>query len=366
MTRYRLVCVICPAFSTSEAWALACDYCRRPLTVSYSSQNFSLETPRMPVDAAILRSVSLGEGDTPLASLPSIASRLGLGTLAAKLEYASPTGSFKDRGTAVVVAKAKSLGAREVVEDSSGNAGASLAAYAARGGMTAHVFVPADAPPAKLAQIEAYGARLHRIDGPRQAVALAAADYAKIRGLAYASHVHSPYFAEGVKGFAHEAASQTRPDPPAHVVIPVGNGSLLLGALAGFRELQRAGQLRTIPRLHAVQAKNVMPIVAAFNGMGEPPAPAPTVAGGIAVDQPARLDEIQRALRYAGGTATAVEEPAIHAWRDVLAREEGVFAELTSAAAFAGLEALVRQRIIAPGESVLVPITGVGLKDAAG
>ena len=308
-------------------------------------------------------SATLGEGNTPIVDLPSVASRLGIQSLDAKLEYINPTGSFKDRGTAVVIAAAKQHDVPEVVEDSSGNAGASVSAYAARAGMKAHIFVPSSAPQAKLRQIVAYGAQVHSIPGPREATTAAAVEYATKHNLVYASHVLSPYFVEGTKLFAYEVFQQTAGKLPRHIIMPVGNGSLLLGALKGFSALKRGGHIAEIPRLHAVQAKNVMPIVAAFQALADPPPVASTVAGGIAVGTPARLEEIVTAIKTTNGTATAVEENDIIAWRDTLAHTEGIYAEPTSAAAFAGLAQLIEQDIIPSDERVLVPITGFGLKD---
>ena len=196
-----------------------------------------------------------------------------------------------------------------------------------------------------------------------EATTAAAVEYATEHDLVYASHVLSPYFVEGTKVFAYEVYRQSGGKMPKHIVMPVGNGSLLLGALKGFSELKRGGQIAEIPRLHAVQAKNVMPIVATFQGLVDAPPVESTVAGGIAVGTPARLEEIVAAIKATGGTATAVEENDILAWRDILARTEGVYGEPTSATAIAGLAQLVEQGIIQPAEHVLVPITGFGLKD---
>ena len=288
---------------------------------------------------------------------------MGIKSLDAKLEYLNPTGSFKDRGTVVVIAKAMEHGVREVVEDSSGNAGASVSAYAGRAGMKAHIFAPSSAPEAKLRQIVAYGAQVHSIPGPREATTAAAVRYSTENALVYASHVLSPYFVEGTKLFAYEVFRQTAGRLPRHIIMPVGNGSLLLGALKGFSELKRGGHIANLPRLHAVQARNVMPIVAAFNGLTDAPPIASTVAGGIAVGTPARLEEIVTAIKTTDGTATAVHEEKILSWRDTLAQTEGIYGEPTSAAAFAGLSQLVEQDIVRPDDRVLVPITGFGLKD---
>ncbi len=342
---------------------LACPSCGRPLEVNYPGHDYGKTTPPMPVSRSSLESVTLGEGETPIIPLPSVADRLGFESLYAKLEYLNPTGSFKDRGSVVVMAKALEHGVSEVVEDSSGNAGASVSAYAGRAGMKSHIFAPSSAPEAKLRQIVAYGAQVHSIPGPREATTAAAVRYATENALIYASHVLSPYFVEGTKLFAYEVFTQTASHLPQDIIMPVGNGSLLLGALKGFSELKRGGHIAEMPRLHAVQAKNVMPIVAAFQGLTDTPPVEPTVAGGIAVGTPARLEEIVTAIKTTHGTATAVEENDILAWRDTLAQTEGVYGEPTSAAAFAGLDQLAEMGIVRPDAHVLVPITGFGLKD---
>lgn len=264
-----------------------------------------------------------------------------------------------------MISVAAELGVTEVVEDSSGNAGASVAAYAARAGIRAHIFAPASAPAAKLEQIAVYGATAHLIEGDRQAVTDAATEFAQRNSLVYASHNLSPFFTEGTKTFAHEIAEQFDGDPPRHIVIPVGNGSLLIGAHRGFREMLQQGRITAIPKLHAIQARAVMPLVSAFIDKGQPaPATQTTIAGGIAVANPPRLRQCLRVLRDTGGSAVAVEEQDILRWQRLLAQQEGVFVEPTSAAAFAGVEALITDGVIRREDSILVAATGFGLKDA--
>ena len=206
-----------------------------------------------------------------------------------------------------MVSVAAELGVSAVVEDSSGNAGASVAAYAARAGIEAHVFAPADAPAAKLSQIRVYGARTHLIEGPRQAATDAAVAYCEARGMVYASHNLSPYFLEGTKTFAYEAARQLADDPPQHLVAPVGNGSLATGPWKGFQELSGAGLIGDVPRIHAVQARAVMPVAAAYAGSVWSAGDAGrTIAGGISVSAPPRKAQVLRVLRESGGMAVAV------------------------------------------------------------
>ncbi len=361
MSHIKLRCPKCGNSRSADMSAEPCVGCGSPLDVAYIAHGGNDQAMPSPVHAPT-NDVSLGEGDTPCVHLTTFYARLP--NLYAKLEFLNPTGSFKDRGTATMLSVAAEHGVVELVEDSSGNAGASVSAYAARAGIKSHIFVPADAPEAKLRQIKAYGTEVHPIEGPRQSVTDAAITYAKERGLVYASHMLSPYFAEGTKAFAYEVAQQFSESMPGHVVFPVGNGSLLTGAYNGLKELKASGQIEKIPRLHAVQSRNVMPLVAAFTGQEWGPESATkTVAGGISISAPSRQWQILDILRATGGSAVAVEESSILQMQRDLAEEEGIFAEPTSAAAFAGLEILANQGVIKESDTVLVPVTGFGLKD---
>ncbi|MGH2544449.1 MAG: threonine synthase, partial [Ardenticatenaceae bacterium] len=179
----------------------------------------------------------------------------------------------------------------------------------------------------------------------------------------YASHNLSPYFIEGTKTFAYELARQME-SVPDHIVVPVGNGSLFIGAYKGFGELMGAGKVSTMPKLHCIQARAVMPIVAAFQGSAWMPSSVRTIAGGISVGSPPRLHQVLDVLRASNGVALAVEDGDMLRWQKLLAEKEGIYAEPTSAAAFAGLEELVTSGEVRRDELVLVPITGFGLKDA--
>lgn len=353
---------------------LHCRECQSPLDVEYTDANFRHATaqplnwtgPRIPLPVHSPDSlVTLGEGNTPSVLLPRIGEMLGLRRLFAKLEFMNPTGSFKDRGTAILMSVARENGVKELVEDSSGNAGASIAAYAARAGIRAHIFAPASAPAAKIQQIKVYAAEAHSIEGSREAVTEAAIAFYRENSLVYASHNLSPYFIEGTKTFAYELAHQFVGGLPAHIVMPVGNGSLFIGAWKGFQELREATLISSqLPRLHCVQASAVMPIAAAFKGeTWTPQQGTRTIAGGISVGTPPRMQQVLDVLRASGSSAIAVEDEDILRWHRLLAEQEGIYAEPTSAAAFAGLEKLVSQGSINSYDTVLVPITGFGLKD---
>lgn len=371
MTHFSVSCTRCGTPVLPDMSSFLCPRCDSTLEVVYTDagqvgpQPAGWTGPSIPLPVHDADSfVSLGEGDTPCVALPALGSSLGLDRLTAKLEFLNPTGSYKDRGTVVMMSVARELGVTEVVEDSSGNAGASVAAYAARAGIKAHVFAPASAPAAKISQIRVYGATPHLIEGPREAATEAALAYVRERGVVYASHNLSPYFLEGTKSFAYEVLRQLGPALPEHIVVPVGNGSLYLGAWKGFSELKEGGHIDVIPRLHCVQAKAVMPIVAAFSGEEWASDGSGTVAGGIASANPPHAEEILRMLGASGGSAVPVEEAAILGSQRRLAELEGIYAEPTSAAAFAGLMELVDSGIIQKTDRVLVPVTGFGLKDA--
>jgi len=299
--------------------------------------------------------VSLGEGFTPL--LPV---RLYGACVLCKLEFLAPSGSFKDRGTSVLVSMVRAMGTDEVVEDSSGNAAASLAAYCARAGIRARIFVPAHASAAKLAQIAVYGATVVPVDGPRENSALAAQEAA--RDAYYASHNYNPLFLEGTKTFAYEVWEQLGGSVPDNVVLPVGNGSLLVGAYRGFGDLKAAGLVERLPRLLAVQAEACAPFYDAYRrGLEEPQPVTPheTVAEGICIAQPTRGRQVLSAIRNTGGAVVAVDDAEIRSARAVLARA-GLYVEPTSATAAAALVKL--NKMINAEEVTVVALTGHGLK----
>ena len=318
----------------------------------------------LPVD---IPEISLGEGDTPLVPLPRWGAAHGLPGVLAKLEYLAPTGSFKDRGAATVIAVLAGAGVTSIVEDSSGNAGAAMAAYAARAGLRARIFVPESAPAAKRDQIAGYGAKVVAIAGTREDVAAAAEQAAHADGVAYASHSRHPAFVEGTKTFGLEVAASLADDPPRHIVLPVGNGGLLLGAFKAYRELAAAGFTAPLPCLHAAQAAACAPLAAAFTAGADEPLSIqarPTVAGGVAVGRPARGGEVLAAIRASGGSVAEVDDDSARATRADLSRLEGLDLEYTSVVAFAAAARLRASGLIGYGDRVVIAATGSGLKDA--
>ena len=300
------------------------------------------------------RRVSLGAGGTPLVPL-----RLAGHDVHAKLEYCNPTGSFKDRGTELMINHFLAQGVEAVVEDSSGNAGASLAAYAAAAGIKARIFAPAGAPAAKLAHIRAYGADLVTVPGARQAAAdacLAAAQTA-----VYASHAWSPFFVAGQMTCAWEIFEQA--GAPDVIICCAGHGGLFTGLARGFQALLDAGLIERLPRMVVAQAAACDPLVRAWErGLAETPAVTPEagVADGISVAQPVHGAEILRTLRATQGAALRVSDEEILAAQGQLWRL-GLLAEPTSAVPVA---ALLSGQLQVEG-SVVIPLTGSGLKSLA-
>ena len=270
------------------------------------------------------KKTTLGEGLTPLVEIQP-------GVLA-KLEQVAPTGSFKDRGAAVLISLASDLGARAVVADSSGNAGKSVAAYAARAGLVAEIFVPSGTPQAKTAAAAVSGARVVIVDGDRTAAADAAQNRVEHTSSFYATHVHQPAFVHGVKTIAFEIWEQLDGGSPATVVVPAGNGTLVQAMWLGFNELQAAGHVQRFPRIVAVQAERCAPLA------GLPPSGLPTAAAGIAIPRPPRAGQVRAAVLASGGCVLTVPEDDLTVAQADLA-ERGLAVEITSAAVWAAWRA---------------------------
>ena len=301
--------------------------------------------------------VSLGEGWTPLVTRhwDGVPVRF-------KLESQMPTGSFKDRGTAVMLNHLLQVGVGPIHEDSSGNAGSSIATYAAAAGLRCRIYVPASAPRGKVVQIAAAGAEVRAIPGTREAVTEAA--LAAIGESFYASHNWHPYFIEGTKTLAYELWEQLGFAVPDNILVPTGYGSNILGLDRGFDELIRQGEISRRPRLFAVQAEHCSALAAAWAvGAADyvPFTPTATIADGIATVKPVRTAEVLAALRRSGGGVVTVPEAEIGPALKTLGRL-GLFVEPTAATASAALSRLLRDRTIRPDETTIVVLTGHGLK----
>ncbi|CEJ13982.1 Threonine synthase [bacterium YEK0313] len=319
----------------------------------------SLWRYRASLPVEIARPISMGEGMTPL-----VEGNWGDLRPFFKLEWFNPTSSFKDRGTTVMLSALRQLGVDAVLEDSSGNGGASVAAYGAAGGLRTKVLAPAYASPAKIAQIRAYGAEVQLVEGPReesQAEAIRQSD-----AVFYASHNWQPFFLQGTKSLAYEIWEDLGFSTPDNVIVPVGAGSSLLGCHIGFRELLAAGQIARMPRLFAAQPLACSPIDASFRAGVDTPVARPvakTVAEGTAIKAPLRLAQMIAALKETAGDTVAVTEGEIVAALKRLAAQ-GLMVEPTSATAAAALDHLVARGSIRAGERTVVVVTGTGIKSA--
>ncbi|MCR0983541.1 threonine synthase [Roseomonas populi] len=301
--------------------------------------------------------ITMGEGRTPLVP------RAWKGFEALfKCEWLMPTGSFKDRGAAVMLSLLRDQGITAVLEDSSGNGGAAIATYAAAGGMGARILVPDSTSPAKTVQSRAVGAEIQLTPGTRQDCADEALRQGNdpSSGFFYASHNWHPFFLQGTKTLAYELWEDLGFEAPDAVVIPCGAGSNVLGCDIGFGELLRAGAISRLPRLYAAQPANCGPMAREFLGLPPEP-PRPTIAEGTAIAQPIRPAEVLGALRRSAGGAVLLEEEEIAAAALGLARQ-GLYVEPTCAQAAAALGRLAADGQIRPGERVVVVLTGTGLK----
>ncbi len=268
-----------------------------------------------------------------------------------KMENLQPTGSFKDRGAYTLINELHRLGIKKIALDSSGNAGASIAAYAAAAGMECKVYVPKDTSAGKLQQIRAYGAEVVEVDGGR----MEACHMVKksLQGEYYASHVYNPLFFEGMKAMAYEIYHQLGDVVPDYIFMPVGNGTMLLGLYYGFEEIGR------LPHFVPVQSKECAPLYEAFHGL--PPAPKrETIAESIRIEKPKRLEEMLTAVRNSRGDVVAVSDDEILAAKERLGHR-GIYVEAASAAALAGAIKAFQQGK-PDNYRVVIPLTGSGLK----
>ncbi|MFC9652863.1 threonine synthase [Streptomyces sp. NPDC056937] len=338
---------VCPVDGTrspvaSLAWC--CPVCRGPWDLDFEASPVPLKSLSSRVDSLWRYAealplaapvTTLGEGRTPLVPLTS--------SVSAKLDFLMPTLSFKDRGAVMLAELARRLGPERVIADSSGNAGTAIAAYCARAGLPCTVYVPETTSPKKTEQIRAHGARLERVPGDREATARAARAAADEPGTFYASHVYNPYFLHGTKTYVYELWEDLGGRLPETIVVPVGNGTLLLGAALAIDELSSHGLIGERPALIAVQAEAVSPLATAFRaGAEELPAPAgsaptlATLAEGIAIPNPPRARQILRAVRASGGTFRTVTEDQLRAAQLDLA-SRGLFVESTAVACWAAV-----------------------------
>lgn len=350
-----------------------------------SSSHFTTRTiehwwPLLPVGPESLPPLPVG--DTPLLRASRLADDLGLRNLYIKDDGRNPSGSLKDRASAVAVARARETGRDVVATASTGNAAAALAAMSAAAAHASVIFVPRTAPQAKIAQLLVYGSRVLAVDGTYDDAFDLCVRACSEFGWYNRNTGYNPFMTEGKKTVSFEIAAQlgetTAPArrresdgpgasfvPPDSVFVPVGDGSIIGGVYKGFWELKRLGWTDRVPRIFGVQSTASAAIHNAWRDDLEVPQPvtAETAADSISVNEPRDATKALRAVRASGGTFLLVEDESIVQAVLPLARLGGVFAEPAGATALAGLQRALRQGLLDPGEVVVVISTGSGLKD---
>jgi threonine synthase len=310
--------------------------------------------------------VSLGEGMTPLLRANRLGQRLGLKHLYIKDEALNPTGSFKARGMALAIARAAELGVQKVATPSAGNAGGATAAYAARAGLQAYVFMPRDVPQAFIIECRINGAHVELVEGLITDAGKRVAAGRETHGWFDLSTLKEPYRVEGKKTMGYEIAEQLDWELPNVIVYPTGGGTGLIGMWKAFDEMEALGWIDSHrPRMVSVQAAGCAPIVRAFQSgsvRAEPWENATTVAAGLRVPSAVGDALMLQALRDSNGTAVAVSEEELLNGVKHLRQSEGIFACPEGGAALAGLRQLIEQGWVDREERVVLFNTGSGLK----
>lgn len=322
--------------------------------------------PLLPIDdAATLAPLEVGP--SPIYDAPRLASALGVARVWVKNDGQLPTGSLKDRASFVGVARAAAQGKRIIAAASTGNAATSLAGLAASMDLVAHIFVPATAPEAKVAQLCVYGARVFLVSANYDRTYDLCQEAVARFGWYNRSAAVNPYLIEGKKTCGHEIAEQLSTTAmPDWVAMSVGDGCSIAGCYKGMKEMKRLGLVDRVPRMLAVQASGAAPLTRAWQQgqeTFEPIEDAHTLADSINVGRPRNPVKALRAVRESEGAFVNVEDDAILRWIPRVARSSGVFGEPTAIAAVAGIEAARALGIVHPTHTVLAVITGTGLKD---
>lgn len=309
--------------------------------------------------------ITLDEGGTDLFEAPNLSAELGVETLV-KDDGRNPTGCLKDRATSIAVTKARHAGRDVVTCASTGNAAASLAGYAARGGLDARIFVPGDAPEEKLAQPLVYGADVLAVAGSYDEAYDLSVEVTEEYGWYNRNAAINPFQIEGKRTVGHEIAEQThvRGESPDWVAFSMGDGCTIGGAWKGLREFAELGYVDGTPKMLGVQADGAAAIHNVFHGSESPDETADTLADSIAVGRPRNTRKAVRALEESGGTSVVVSDEAILEAETLLGRTEGIYTEPAGATALAGVKQAVSEGIIESDETVVTVSTGFGLKDS--
>lgn len=379
-TLTHLECPECNKEFDADYLQTFCQDCRSPLLARYDLKAAAAlgreqiaDRPRgiwrwgefLPVHQASYR-LTLGEGDTPILPVPRLGKNYGMKHLHIKDESRNPTGTFKARGLAVAVSKAMELGVRTLVISTAGNAGGAMAAYAARGRVQAHVYMPGTAPQANQNEVRLSGASLHLVKGLIPDAARRAADEAGIHSWFDVSTFKEPYRVEGKKTMGFELAEAFGWELPDVIIYPTGGGTGLVGMWKAFAELEAVGWIGSKrPRMVSVQAEGCAPVVRAFQTGAECLEPwdnPHTLAVGLCVPSPFADRLILRSLRDSKGTAVSVSDEEILIMQKMLAQTEGILAAPEGAATLAALPQLLEKKWLGRNEHVVLFNTGNGLK----
>jgi len=385
MASFRFRCTECGTYYAERAVELVCPDCtsrqqpgsstRGVLEVELDSLPSAWPTAPMSSAEALVEFLPipsphawspLAVGGTPLLEVERLRRHLGTPALWLKDDTRNPSGSTKDRASALVVAKAIEYGRDTVAAASTGNAATALAAAAAASGIRAVLFVPASAPEAKLVQMLAYGAEVLPIDGTYDEAFELCVQACQRFGWYNRNTALNPFTIEGKKTAALEIAATMTPECPDAVVVPVGDGVIIAGVAKGFADLHRAGLIAHVPRLIAVQPEGSAAIVTALDAGDDdiqPVSNATSIADSLVVQAPRNARLCLQQIRASHGGAVAVSDEAIIAAIAGLADMTGVFAEPAAAASLAGLHAALEQGLVAATERVVLLVTGTGLKD---
>src|SRR5262245_28673340 len=330
-----------------------------------ADRNFTIWRYRalLPIEDSSL-APPLTVGWTPIYDCPRLAGEFGVKQLLIKDDGRNPTASFKDRPSALAVVKAREAGASVITTASSGNAGSALAGMCASVGMESVIFVPTYAPPAKIAQLQIYGARVVLVEGSYDEAYDLCLEAGQRYGWYQRSTGYNPFMSEGKKTAALEIGEQLDWKVPDKVFVGVGDGCIIGGLWKGFNDLHRLGFVDRLPQMIGVQAEGASAVVDAANGDGVLRAgPAQTVADSINVGRPRDATRAIRAIRMSNGCGVKVSDEEIIAAIGRLARSTGVFVEPASAAAFAGFVKHCENGAIKSDQTALLTLTGAGLKD---
>ena len=309
----------------------------------------------MPVLDDSWRQVTLGEGLTPIVELDH--------NVLLKMDYMMPTLSFKDRGAAMLVSHMKHIGVESVVQDSSGNAGNSIAAYCAKAGIQCEIYVPEGTSSKKIDMIKAHQAEVNIVSGTRDHCAEVCREKVAAEKVYYASHVYNPFFYEGTKTYIYEVYEQLN-RIPENIFVPLGNGTLFIGLIRGLEDLLKAEMIERVPRIYAVQSENCAPFKKAVDSAREEVVKgqcSQTLAEGIAIGEPMRGGEILEYIyKYEINVILAPESGILDARNKLAAK--GIYAEYTAAATYAAYLRYVEDN----GElkDCLIPMCGAGLKSS--